>query len=93
MLEKNLQYKFKKMLQSAGFLVYKIGGEQNRGLPDLMIVGHGVLQLVEIKTEKGKLSKLQSATIDKLKNAGANVEVWNNVEQCKNFIKRTTKRD
>jgi len=88
-LEKNLQAKLIKLLKQSGFFVRKISGENSKGLPDILIAGYGVVQFVEVKTPTGRLSKLQSHTIGEMQDAGAKVEVWNSVEQCTDFIRRT----
>lgn len=93
MLEKNLQKQITSKLKSAGFFVRKISAENSKGLPDLLIIGHGEILFVEVKTLTGRLTKLQSYVIGVMQDAGAKVEVWNSVGHCERFIRATTGSD
>ena len=39
------------------------------GIPDIIVCYKGKFMAFEVKTEKGKLSKLQEITIEKIRNA------------------------
>lgn len=67
MLEKEIERKFKKALEAKGCLVYKFASPNCRGVPDrIVITTTGKILFVELKTEKGVLSKLQKVQIKNL---------------------------
>jgi len=62
--------------------VRKLGGITRKwvspnhvGVPDRIVILHGVVWFVEVKTEDGKLSTLQSREIRRLQDHGATVKV------------------
>ena len=67
MLEREIEKKFKSALEAKGCLVYKFASPNCRGVPDrIVITTTGKVLFVELKTEKGFLSKLQKVQIKKL---------------------------
>ena len=63
-----------------GFLFYKFTSPGHRGVPDRIIIGRGHTVFVELKSETGRLSKLQELTIAQMIKHGADVRVCNSKE-------------
>ena len=62
MTESALQAKMQKLLQQHGFFTRKVSAENSRGLPDLLVIGHGMTALIEVKIVGGRLSAVQKKT-------------------------------
>jgi len=76
MTEQQIQTKRIKELESQGFYVIKLIKTNKNGIPDLIAIPPGADVLFsEIKTPKGKLSKLQEYRLKELENHGINTEV------------------
>ena len=57
------------------------------GIPDIIVCYKGKFVAFEVKTEKGKLSKLQEITIEKIKNANGVAFKVTNLEEVKEILK------
>ena len=78
MTEGQIQSKKIKELESAGFYVIKLMKTNKNGIPDLIALKPDRPALfVEVKTPKGRLSKLQEYRLQELHSHGFNVEVYN----------------
>ena len=87
MLEKEIEKKFKKALEAKGCLVYKFVSPNCRGVPDrIVITDAGRVLFVELKTEKGVLSKLQQNQIEKLRAFGQKVFVLYGLQEVEEFV-------
>ena len=87
MLEKEIEKKFKKALEAKGCLVYKFASPNCRGVPDrIVITTTGKILFVELKTEKGVLSKLQKVQIEKLLAYGQKVFVLYGLQEVEEFV-------
>ncbi len=75
--EQDIQRKRIKELEAEGYYVIKLMKTNKNGIPDLIAVkpGENVL-FSEIKTKKGRLSKLQEYRLKELSNNGFNTEVY-----------------
>ena len=63
-------------VRKAGGRAYKFVSPGNDGVPDrIVIMPGGYLMFVELKTDTGRLSKLQTVQINRLKNLGVPVKV------------------
>ena len=58
------------------------GAYQQPGLPDIWCVVDGRLICLEVKTERGVVSRIQRAMIERLRAAGAVVEVVRSVNEA-----------
>lgn len=87
---KNDVQKFLLSLKSAGLPIwwFKVHacGYSKSGIPDLSIVVLGVSLWAELKTEKGKVSKIQDHRIDELRQAGASARVCRSVDSVAALI-------
>ncbi len=80
LIQKNIVAYCKK----SGIICKKVDSTSSVGWPDLTIVlPGGTVLFVELKTETGKLSKLQERTIHQLKEQGANVYVIRSLDEFK----------
>ena len=87
MLEKDIEKKFKRALEAKGCLVYKFSSPNCRGVPDrIVITTTGKILFVELKTEKGVLSKLQKVQIKKLLAYGQKVFVLYGIQEVEEFV-------
>ena len=87
MQEKEIEKKFKKALEAKGCLVYKFASPNCRGVPDrIVITTTGRVLFVELKTEKGVLSKLQKVQIKKLLAYGQKVFVLYGLQEVEEFV-------
>lgn len=57
------------------------------GIPDIIVCYKGKFVAFEVKPEKGKLSKLQEITIEKIKNANGVAFKVTNLEEVKEILK------
>ena len=77
MTGKQIQKKKIDELEAQGYYVIKLKLTNNNGIPDLIAIPKDSNTLfVEVKKEKGKLSKLQEYRIKELKDHGIKVEVY-----------------
>ena len=77
MTEQQIQTKRIKQLEAEGYYVIKLIKTNKNGIPDLIALHStkGVL-FVEVKTPKGKVSKLQEFRLDELNNHGFKTEIY-----------------
>lgn len=87
MLEKDIQKTIVSYLKSRNIVAYKIDSTSRRGLPDLLCVGHGDVFMIEVKTEKGRLSKLQVHAHKEITEHGGKVFVARNIQDVAHIIK------
>ena len=77
MTEQQIQSKLIKQLEAEGYYVLKLMQTNKNGIPDVIAIppNCGVL-FSEIKTPKGRLSKLQEYRLKELKAHGLRTEVY-----------------
>lgn len=76
MTEQKIQSKRIKQLEAEGYYVIKLVTTNKNGIPDLIAVKPDEVLFVEVKTEKGRLSKLQEYRIKELEGYGFRTEVY-----------------
>lgn len=87
MKEKDIESKVTKFAKSKGILSYKFVSPNNRGVPDrLFITDKGKIFFIEFKSAKGKLTELQSMTIDKMRERGVDVFVAYSVDEGEKIL-------
>ena len=75
MIEKDIEKILVKEIKAAGGLAYKFISPGNDGVPDrIVILPGGDVLFVELKSDKGRLTKLQLRQIERIRETGA--EVW-----------------
>ena len=77
MTEQQIQTKKIKELEADGYFVIKLIKTNKNGIPDVLALhpDYGI-EFYEIKTEKGKVSKLQEYRMKELKESGFTAEVY-----------------
>jgi hypothetical protein len=77
MTEQQIQTKKIKELEALGYYVIKLIKTNKNGIPDILAIHptNGV-EFYEIKTKKGKVSKLQEYRLKELRNYGVTAEVF-----------------
>ena len=87
MLEKEVEKYLVREVKKIGGVSFKFISPSNAGVPDrIVILPMGKVVFVELKTDKGKLSKLQTAQIRKISELGAEVKVLYGIEGVRKFI-------
>jgi len=82
MTEQQIQSKRIKQLESEGYYVIKLMKTNKNGIPDLLAIAPEAQVLFsEIKTPKGKISKLQQYRLKELKEYGLRTEIYTG-EEC-----------
>lgn len=77
MKEADIQAKRIKQLEAAGYYVIKLLKTNKNGIPDLIAIPQNSDVLFsEVKTPKGRLSKLQEYRIKELKKHGLKTEIY-----------------
>jgi len=86
MTEKEIERRMCGLIKKHGGLTYKLVGLVN-GLPDrLLIAPGGIVWFVELKTDKGRPSKIQTFRINEIKRMGANVRIVYGYEDMVQFV-------
>jgi Holliday junction resolvase len=81
MTEQQIQSKRIKELEAQGYYVLKLIRTNKNGIPDLIAIPKNSNVLFsEVKTVKGKLSKLQEYRLKELNSFGFNTEVYRGPE-------------
>lgn len=89
MLEKDITEKIKRYLKTVPdcFFWKEHGGQYGTaGIPDIIACIRGRFFAFEIKTPKGKVTKLQEATIRKINEAGGTAVVVRSAEDVKRIL-------
>jgi len=87
MLEKEVEKFLVREVKKIGGISFKFISPGNAGVPDrIVILSSGKVVFVELKTDKGKLTRLQGVQIKKISDLGADVRVLRGIEGVKEFI-------
>lgn len=79
----------KKLLEGArrlGYKAYKFVSPGNDGVPDRIVMGYGRTIFAELKTEKGRPSRIQKVQIRVLQNLGQDVRVLYGSKGVEEFL-------
>ncbi len=77
MTEQQIQSHRIKQLEAEGYYVIKLIKTNKNGIPDLIAIPPGANVLFsEVKTPKGRVSKLQEYRLQELKEHGINTEIY-----------------
>ena len=86
MRESLIQGAIRAYLINEGWFVVKLINTSKPGMPDLMALKDGKVIFFEVKTDKGKVSKLQEHHIEGLNNMGVPAHVVRSVSQVKDIL-------
>ncbi len=86
--ESQIEAKLEKMVRERGGLCYKFISPNNPGVPDrIVITPVGRVIFVELKTEIGRLAKIQHWQHRRLQECGADVRTIKGLDEIKEFVK------
>jgi hypothetical protein len=87
MLEKNVEKLFVREVQARGGITYKFTSPGNVGVPDrIAITPEGQVWFVELKTETGRLSRMQEYQLERLRRQNCNVVVLYGGEEVEKVV-------
>lgn len=87
MLEKDIEKLFRDEIKKAGGKAYKFTSPGNDGVPDrIVMLPGGRIVFVELKTDTGKLSKLQELQCRQIAELGQTVRVLHGLAEVRNFF-------
>lgn len=87
MLEKNIERHLVDGVKKLGGLCLKFVSPSTPGVPDrIIITKNGKVIFVELKTEKGRLAKLQEYIIRQMMQRGADVRVIKGMDAVKELL-------
>jgi hypothetical protein len=91
MRETVIERRLTQAVRKAGGVAYKFVSPGHSGVPDrLIILPSGRVIFVELKTETGKLSKLQIATQALMRKMGVDVRTLYGADQVDRFVEEVT---
>ena len=87
MRESTIESRLVREVRKLGGLCYKFTSPGAPGVPDrIIILPGGLVVFVELKTEIGRLAKIQKWQIEELRKRGANVRVLKGMDQVLAFL-------
>ena len=87
MLEKDIEKLFRDEIKKAGGKAYKFTSPGNDGVPDsIAMLPGGHIVFVELKTDTGKLSKLQELQCRRIAELGQTVRVLHGLAEVRDFF-------
>lgn len=86
MRESILQGRIRVHLINEGWFVVKLINTSKPGMPDLMAIKDGKTFFLEVKTDKGRVSKLQEHHIEGLNAMGVPAYVVRSVSEVKDIL-------
>ena len=87
MKESTIEARLAREVKKRGGLCYKFTSPGNPGVPDrIVILPGGTTVYVELKTEIGRLAKIQKWQIEELRKRGVDVRVLKGMDQVTNFL-------
>lgn len=92
MKESTIEARLVREVKKRGGLCYKFTSPGNPGVPDrIVILPGGTTIYVELKTEIGRLAKIQKWQIEELRRRGAVVRVLKGMDQVLAFLEEVDK--
>lgn len=87
MLEKDIEKLFRDEIKKAGGKAYKFTSPGNDGVPDrIVMLPGGRIVFVELKTDTGKLSRLQELQRRQIAELGQTVRVLHGLSEVRDFF-------
>lgn len=87
MKESTIEARLVREVKKRGGLCYKFTSPGSPGVPDrIVILPGGRIVFVELKTEIGRLAKVQKWQIEELRKRGAEVRVLKGLDPVKEFL-------
>ena len=89
-VQSRIRYTLRKMYPGAG--IFKLSDYSISGLPDLLFVYSRKAMFIEVKTPRGRLSKIQEETINLIRRNGIPVKVARSKDEAITFVKSEIER-
>lgn len=87
MIEKDIEKLFRDEIKKAGGKAYKFTSPGNDGVPDrIVMLPGGRIVFVELKTDTGKLSRLQELQCRQIADLGQTVRVLHGLAEVRDFF-------
>lgn len=87
MKESTIEARLAREVKKLGGLCYKFTSPGNPGVPDrIVILPNGRTVYIELKTEIGRLAKIQKWQIKEMQKRGADVRVLKGIDQVNAFL-------
>lgn len=87
MLEKDIEKRLVQGVKKLGGKAYKFVSPGNVGVPDrIVVLPPGRIIFVELKTDTGRLSPMQTVQIKQLEDMGADVRVVQGIDELEDFL-------
>lgn len=87
MRESDLEARLVRGVKAMGGLAYKFVSPGSVGVPDrLVVLPGGRVVFVELKSDSGRLSRMQVYQIERLRELGADVRVVKGQEEVRKFL-------
>ena len=87
MREREIESRLRDGVKKLGGLCYIFVSPGNRGVPDrIVLLPGGAVHFVELKTEVGRLSKIQRAQLKRMERLGVQVEVLYGPSEVDEFL-------
>ncbi len=94
MREREIEGRLRDGVKKLGGLCYKFVSPGNRGVPDrIVILPDGVVYFVELKTEVGRLSKIQRLQLKRMERLGVQVRVLYGLSEVNAFLSGIEKEE
>jgi hypothetical protein len=87
MLESTIEAKLVALVRAKGGVAYKLDARARKGAPDSVVVLPGrMATFVELKTDSGRLSPMQTVELARIRAAGGHAVVLYGMDQVKTFL-------
>lgn len=90
MIESDIERWMRQKIRERGGLFYKFTSPGNDGVPDRILVWRGRVIFIELKQERGRLSRMQELQIERLREHGADVRVVYGRAQAEKLVEEVT---
>ena len=87
MSESNLTRQVVAWLRTQNVFFWKTADKFTSGIPDLIISKQGQFIAIELKIERGRVSKIQQATLDKIIASGGKAYVCRSLDEVKHIMR------
>jgi hypothetical protein len=91
--ESSIERRLVQQVRLLGYEALKFVSPGTDGVPDRIVVGHGQVIFVELKTEKGRLSAIQKVQIRRLRKLGQDVRVLYGMSEVAGFLDQLKEGD
>lgn len=90
--EKDIEQYLVREIKKLGGKAYKFTSPGNSGVPDRIVILPKISPIfVELKTDYGKLSRIQEVQINRLRDLGQDVQVLYGMDRVKRFLEECSR--